>query len=173
MAALPPTTLADTDNDGLPDGVETPALLGTNPAVPDGRLLAKGNGQALAGVTTAGILPQATVLQAYATSLSGSVGTPPYSWSIVSGQLPDGLSLDSATGQIAGTPTAAGTFGFTYQVSSASGQVSVTSRIDVAAAAYPGSTAVPALSDWGTGLMGLLLAVLLFHLPPRTDRKPR
>jgi len=43
-------------------------------------------------------------------------GLPPYSWSLFSGDLPDGLSLDSWTGQLSGTPPALGTFDFTLQV---------------------------------------------------------
>jgi hypothetical protein len=39
-------------------------------------------------------------------------GTPPYSWSISSGQLPPGLVLDPATGDLDGTPTQTGTYNF-------------------------------------------------------------
>jgi len=39
-------------------------------------------------------------------------GTPPYTWSISSGQLPLGLNLDPTTGSIDGTPTQIGTFNF-------------------------------------------------------------
>jgi hypothetical protein len=39
-----------------------------------------------------------------------------YSWSIISGNLPDGLSLNQYTGQIKGNPTAAGTYTFTVQI---------------------------------------------------------
>jgi hypothetical protein len=39
-------------------------------------------------------------------------GTPPYAWSISSGQLPLGLNLDPTTGFIDGTPTQIGTFNF-------------------------------------------------------------
>jgi hypothetical protein len=47
-----------------------------------------------------------------------SGGTTPYSWSILSGSLPTGLSLSS--GSISGTPTAAGAFSFTVKVADSS-----------------------------------------------------
>jgi hypothetical protein len=40
----------------------------------------------------------------------------PYSWSLVSGQIPPGLSLSESPGRITGTPTEAGTFTFTVRV---------------------------------------------------------
>ncbi len=40
-------------------------------------------------------------------------GAPPYSWNILSGQLPDGLLLNQSTGQISGRPTESGIFNFT------------------------------------------------------------
>ena len=45
-----------------------------------------------------------------------SGGTPPYTWEISQGTLPAGLKLNSETGKISGTPTAAGVFDFTIQV---------------------------------------------------------
>src|SRR5271167_125633 len=44
----------------------------------------------------------------YDTTLSGSGGLAPYTWAIVAGSLPNGLSLDSDSGVIAGTPTIVG-----------------------------------------------------------------
>lgn len=55
-------------------------------------------------------LPVATAEVAYSQSLSATGGTAPYTYSISSGALPAGLSLDPATGAFAGTPTVAGTF---------------------------------------------------------------
>ena len=34
-----------------------------------------------------------------------ATGAPPYSWSVIFGALPSGLTLDSVTGAITGTPT--------------------------------------------------------------------
>jgi hypothetical protein len=65
-------------------------------------------------------LPGGTVGQAYSLSLAASGGVPPYSWSISSGSLPVGLSLNADTGAITGTPTSAGLSSFTVQVSDAS-----------------------------------------------------
>ncbi len=65
-------------------------------------------------------LPSGTQGTFYNTALSASGGTPPYSWSIVSGALPAGLSLVSSTGVIQGTPTTPGLSTFTVQVRDAS-----------------------------------------------------
>jgi hypothetical protein len=40
----------------------------------------------------------------YSCQLVGSGGAPPYTWSIGSGFLPEGLSLNSSTGLISGVP---------------------------------------------------------------------
>ena len=42
---------------------------------------------------------------AYDASLSAGGGTAPYTWALTSGTLPAGLSLNSASGEISGTPT--------------------------------------------------------------------
>jgi large repetitive protein len=60
-------------------------------------------------------LASGTVNVAYNQSLTASGGTPPYSWSVTSGSLPQGLSL-SQSGTISGTPTGTGASTFTVQV---------------------------------------------------------
>ena len=53
----------------------------------------------------------------YASSLAASGGTPAYTYSISSGSLPPGLTLNPTTGAITGTPTTAGNYAFTAQAS--------------------------------------------------------
>lgn len=50
---------------------------------------------------------------AYSASVAASNGTPSYSYSVVAGALPAGLSLSGASGVISGTPTAGGSYVFT------------------------------------------------------------
>lgn len=65
-------------------------------------------------------LPAATVGVPYSTVLQAVGGTTPYQWSVVTGSLPAGLTLDAATGVISGTPTTQGAQTFTAQVKDAS-----------------------------------------------------
>ncbi len=85
-------------------------------------------------------LTAANVGVAYTAVLSAAGGTQPYTWSLPAGSLPPGLSLNAATGQITGTPTNAGSFGFTARVTDAANAtrdvdltIAVTSTFAIAA----------------------------------------
>jgi hypothetical protein len=53
---------------------------------------------------------------------SASGGTPPYTWSIASGTLPAGLTINSDSGAVSGTPSASGDFSATISVRDQRGQ---------------------------------------------------
>jgi len=84
-------------------------------------------------ITTSGFLPPGVINMAYAgTTLQATGGVTPYTWSISSGNLPSGLTLNTSTGQITGTPTQSGTFNFTAKVvDSSSPQESATANLSV------------------------------------------
>ncbi len=63
-------------------------------------------------------LPAATVGTSYSQQLEAEGGTAPYSWAVVTGTLPAGLSLNSS-GVLSGTPTSAGSPTFTVRVTDA------------------------------------------------------
>jgi large repetitive protein len=52
----------------------------------------------------------------YNQPVSATGGSTPYTWSISSGNLPPGLTLNSTTGTISGTPTSSSTYTFTVRV---------------------------------------------------------
>jgi hypothetical protein len=66
-------------------------------------------------ITTSRQFPDGTLNQSYSQQLSASGGQTPYRWSATG--LPAGLSINSNSGQISGTPTAAGDFGIAITVS--------------------------------------------------------
>ena len=55
-------------------------------------------------ITTTG-LPSATVSTPYTTTLTATGGTPAYTWAHTTGVVPTGLSLNTSTGVISGTPS--------------------------------------------------------------------
>jgi len=61
-------------------------------------------------------LPDGTEGCPYNETVDATGGCLPYSWSIVSGALPDSMDLDNSFGVISGTPNEVGTFDFTVLV---------------------------------------------------------
>jgi hypothetical protein len=74
------------------------------------------NGSAGTLTITTSSLPNGTNNTPYNALLSANGGITPYSWTIASGALPTGLSLDPRSGLISGTPGAAGTTSVTIKV---------------------------------------------------------
>jgi hypothetical protein len=79
-------------------------------------------------VITTTSLPGGTVGNSYAATLAASGGTPPYKWWLTSGSLPSGLSLNTSTGAITGTPSSpANQLSVTFQVTDSSSNVQTAS----------------------------------------------
>jgi hypothetical protein len=83
-------------------------------------------------------LPAGTVGTSYSSTLTGTGGTSPYvGWTISSGSLPGGLTLDTASGMISGTPTAFGTFSFSVQMTDSSSVQSVAANLSMTISPAP------------------------------------
>jgi len=78
-------------------------------------------GQALALEITTASLSDAAAGVAYSDAVVAANGTTPYVWSLDSGSLPNGLSLDTDTGALTGTATLAETRAFIVRVEDALG----------------------------------------------------
>jgi hypothetical protein len=127
-------------NGALPTGVSlnttTGALSGTPTATGDFTFVAQvTDSQARAAqkvfTVTVNPLPLEIAISSLSTVVRGTNfnaqvtaigGTQPYSWTISTGALPAGVSMNAASGVISGAPTAAGNFAFTVEVKDAQGR---------------------------------------------------
>ncbi|MGO4798119.1 putative Ig domain-containing protein [Pseudomonas sp. W22_MBD1_FP4] len=93
-------------------------------------------------VITPATLGTFTVGSAFNATLSASGGDAPYTFNVNS--LPSGLSLNTSTGQISGTPTAAGAYSFTATVTDSNGATGSITYSGTVSAALPVASAVSA-----------------------------
>lgn len=111
-----------------------------------------------------GTLPPGAVGAPYSQSVTASGGTSPYTYAIDSGALPNGLTLNPATGLISGTPTQPGLFSFTVRATDAGGCIGAR-PYTIAAGTSEG---IPALGSFGLAILGLLLAAVGFFAVNRS-----
>lgn len=146
----------------------------TTPAA--GASLAAQARAAMAIVIAPSTLPDGTLDQPYEEALSATGGFEPYVFQCLSGELPDGLALES-DGRLHGIPAAAGTWSFVVGANDVQGQFgsqAYTIRIDppvivVAPATAPGGTVgVPyeLLFDASGGTAPYTYATTAGALPP-------
>ncbi|MEU8087690.1 fibronectin type III domain-containing protein [Micromonospora sp. NPDC049101] len=89
----------------------------------------------------------------YADQLNVVGGSAPFVWSLASGALPPGLTLDAATGLLSGRPTAVGAFPSTVRVTDANGQTATRAiRILVQAESVATLTASTNATTFGTAV---------------------
>jgi len=85
-------------------------------------------------------LPAGTKGVAYTSTLTNTGGTGPFTWAVLSGTLPTGLTIASSTGIISGTPTIVGTASFDIECSDSANTAVTTFTIQIVGA-YNGSKA--------------------------------
>ena len=105
-------------------------------------------------------LPSGTVNTSYNAVLSASASS--VTWSVSAGSLPRGLSLNSSTGAITGTPTAAGTSSFTVRAVSGSNSAEKALSITVDAGTSTITITTTALPE---GIAGMSYSAVLSSNP--------
>jgi len=102
-------------------------------------------------------LPPGSVGNLYSQTISASGGTPPYTFTIVSGAPPPGLTLNPS-GAITGTPTTPGLFNFTV-MATATGGCTGNLAYSIAIVAVSGASGGPTLDSVGLAVLLVLLAL--------------
>jgi alpha-tubulin suppressor-like RCC1 family protein len=132
-------------------GQETPNPAPSLVALPVGStidMVARGPSQSSSLALIADLSATTTTLSAaeagvgYSADLQANGGTPPYRWTV--GGLPAGLTANSESGQITGTPTSAGSSSVTYTVTDAYGITTSSTAIALTVLPDNGGTLAPA-----------------------------
>jgi hypothetical protein len=122
-------------------------------------------------VVTGTTAPTGSVGTPYSSGVTAT-GTPAPTYTVTSGALPPGLTLNSATGAITGTPTTPGTYIFDVTVSNGVGQGVVSAQQIVISAALAVSGADPG-PVFALGLGAFALGAVLIASRQRVARRSR
>jgi len=107
---------------------------------------------------------------AYSQTLIAQGGTPAYVWSVASGSLPPGLSLDGATGVISGTPTSVGIYSFTVRVTDSQPMPAATDKaLHIIISTGPTYFFITSDTEQSTTSTGYVAKVTLNFNPPTAD----
>ncbi len=107
---------------------------------------------------TTSTLPSGTVNAPYTANLAANVSGA--TWSLISGTLPAGLTLNPSTGAISGTPTSAGTSTFTVRASMP-GRTSGEKQLSITVGALPPVTISITTSSLPAGVRGTAYSATL------------
>jgi hypothetical protein len=102
-------------------------------------------------VITPPTLPNGTVNTPYSQTITASGGSGPYIYAVTAGALPGGLSLNTGSGVISGTPTTAGASNFTIMATDSGNNTGTQSyTVSIAAAPAPPIVLSPTTLPGGT-----------------------
>ncbi len=104
------------------------------------------------------VLPPGSIGVFYSQTMTASGGVAPYTFTVFAGALPTGLSLNSITGVISGSPQGSGLFSFTIQATDANGCPGRISGVSIGIAAIAAAGG-PTLNIAGLTILTVLLAV--------------
>lgn len=155
-------TIGEGESLTLDDGAKLSA--GNHNVIVDGGTLDEslkeslGDSVKYAPTITTTTLPDGEVGTVYSQSLAAN-GDTPITWSLASGStLPDGLALNESTGEITGTPSAAGEFKFTVTATNDAGSDSKEVALNVKSVPVTGVTLDKQTLELYTGKSGTLNA---------------
>jgi len=112
------------------------------------------------------VLPDGQVGVAYSQTVTQVGGTPPIVFTVSSGTLPAGLTLNSATGDITGTPTTAGTSTFTITATDVNGCLGFTEYTITIASPFPCPVITLNPSSFPNGQVGVAYTGPSFNQSP-------